>query len=83
MKLLRVVFLFFPLLALSAHASVLNSANAFGVLGASAVTNTGPSVVDKTWVSGPEHRSPDFHRERCSERSTMMMPSPCRPRQMR
>jgi Ice-binding-like len=35
------------LLALSAQASVLNSANAFGILGASAVTNTGPSVVDQ------------------------------------
>ena len=45
MKLLGVVFLILPLLALSAQASVLNSANAFGVLGASTVTNTGPSVV--------------------------------------
>ena len=45
MKLLRVVFLILPILALGAQASVLNSANAFGILGASTVTNTGPSVV--------------------------------------
>ena len=45
MKLLRVVLLILPLLALSAHADILGSADAFGILGASAVTNTGPSVV--------------------------------------
>ena len=45
MKLLRVVFLVLPLLTLSAHASVLGSADAFGILGASAVTNTGNSTV--------------------------------------
>jgi Ice-binding-like len=44
-KLLRLWYIALPLLALNAHASVLNSANAFGILGASAVTNTGPSVV--------------------------------------
>ncbi len=47
MKLLRVVSLLVPLLALNAYASILGSADAFGILGASAVTNTGPSVVDQ------------------------------------
>src|ERR1022692_5029336 len=45
MKLLRVVLLVLPLLALTAYADILGSADAFGILGASAVTNTGPSVV--------------------------------------
>src|SRR5450755_2096430 len=45
MKLLRVCCLALPLFALTAYASVLGTADAFGILGASAVTNTGPSVV--------------------------------------
>jgi hypothetical protein len=47
MKLLRFVSLLalLSVLALSAHADILGSADAFGILGASAVTNTGPSVV--------------------------------------
>jgi hypothetical protein len=45
MKLLRMCCLILPLFALTASADILGSADAFGVLGASAVTNTGPSVV--------------------------------------
>ena len=45
MKLLRLCCLVLPLLALSAHADILGSADAFGILGASAVTNSGPSMV--------------------------------------
>lgn len=45
MKLLRVFSLLLPLVVVSAHADILGSADAFGILGASAVTNTGPSVV--------------------------------------
>ncbi len=46
MKPFRATLVVLPLLVLSAQASVLNSANAFGVLGASTVTNTGPSVIN-------------------------------------
>jgi hypothetical protein len=45
MKLFRVASLLIPLLALSAHADIIGSADAFGILGATAVTNTGLSVV--------------------------------------
>ena len=45
MKLLRVCCFVLPLFALTAHATVLGSADAFGILGATTVTNTGPSVV--------------------------------------
>ena len=44
MKLLRLCCLALPLFALMAHADILNSADAFGVLGASTVTNTGPGA---------------------------------------
>ena len=48
MKVVSVVSLFVPLLiASNVQASVLGSADAFGILGASAVTNTGPSIVDQ------------------------------------
>lgn len=45
MKLLRVCCLALPLFALTSHADILGSADAFGILGATTVTNTGPSVV--------------------------------------
>ncbi len=46
MKLLRLASLVFPLfVVLSVHADILGSADTFGILGASAVANTGPSMV--------------------------------------
>lgn len=53
MKLLRIVSLMLPLFALFVHADVLGSADSFGVLGGSTVTNTGPSVVDQNLGVAP------------------------------
>jgi type VI secretion system secreted protein VgrG len=53
MKLLRVIPLVLLLFVISAHADILGSASSFGVLGASTVTNTGPSVVSQNLGVSP------------------------------